>query len=151
MKKAHNLKWLYLCRPHSSFGNRYTHVITCTDLRLKRGNRTEFCYQLVLFALQTCLEVISWEKNNCQRRMFVLFYRLTPFKLSLLLVHHGYDLDALMFVCLFVFFGINSKRLPEAITSNQRYVSFLGNYDNVLHRLKTDIIDIESQHCLYVS
>ena len=35
------------------------------------------------------------------------------------------------------------------IFENQRHASFLGNCDNVLHRLKTDVVHIEIQLFLY--
>ena len=52
----------YEKRPDSTFGNCYTHAVTCTDLRLKKGNRTEFCRRLVLFALFAFLSLIKRSK-----------------------------------------------------------------------------------------
>ena len=62
LKPPKTLSKSFEYRPHSSFGNSYTNARTCTDSEYKRDNSTGFCCRLVLFALQTRLEVVSWEQ-----------------------------------------------------------------------------------------
>ena len=59
---ADRLSLILRIKAHPSFGNRYTHANTCTDSETEKGNRTEFFRRLLLFAMQTCLEFVSWEQ-----------------------------------------------------------------------------------------